>query len=566
MITENLSTLKIHKMSRAQYERELAAGRIDERALYITPDEALDLTGYATKDDLATKADAVHNHDDLYYTEAEIDAKVDTINAAIEDIKDGTTPVAEATHATTADSATTAETATTATTATTAGTADVATKATQDGAGNVITETYETKADATQKLADAKAYADEKVAVVDAIAERVADLEAINHDAYKAADEALQANIDKKADATTVEAIDGRVTTLEGAAATYALKTELQADKAALSDAIAAEKTRAEGIEGGLRTDVDAIKADYLKASDKADLQNQINTIMSNPDTEGVINSINEFTTYITNHGEIADGFRTDIDKNKEDIAKNAKAIADHEALAAQTYATKTELADEKKALQAEIDADVKVVADEVDALTTEIQAVSNALTAYDDAHKSDYTNEQIDAAIKVVADNVTALGDTYATDEELATAIEAAKTDASNKDVVILAEAQKSVAAVQSALDTHAGNNDIHITADDKAKLDATIQASDITSGSANGTIAVKGTDVAVTGLGTAAYAAATDFDAAGAAAGAQAAAEADATAKANAAEAAAKAYTDEAVGAFVECSADDIAALFTE
>ena len=40
MITENLSTLKIHKLTKEQYERELAAGRIDENALYLTPDEA----------------------------------------------------------------------------------------------------------------------------------------------------------------------------------------------------------------------------------------------------------------------------------------------------------------------------------------------------------------------------------------------------------------------------------------------------------------------------------------------------------------------------------------------
>ena len=53
----------------------------------------------------------------------------------------------------------------------------------------------------------------------------------------------------------------------------------------------------------------------------KEDLQTQINTIMNNPDTEGVINSINEFTQYIEDHGEVAEGFRTDIDKNKEDIA-----------------------------------------------------------------------------------------------------------------------------------------------------------------------------------------------------------------------------------------------------
>ena len=39
MITENLSTLKIHKLSQTQYDRELANGRIDENALYLTPDE-----------------------------------------------------------------------------------------------------------------------------------------------------------------------------------------------------------------------------------------------------------------------------------------------------------------------------------------------------------------------------------------------------------------------------------------------------------------------------------------------------------------------------------------------
>jgi hypothetical protein len=38
--TENLSTLKIHKLTQAQYDRELEAGRIDPSALYLTPDEA----------------------------------------------------------------------------------------------------------------------------------------------------------------------------------------------------------------------------------------------------------------------------------------------------------------------------------------------------------------------------------------------------------------------------------------------------------------------------------------------------------------------------------------------
>ena len=37
--TENLSTLKIHKLTKEQYEREKAAGRLDATAIYLTPDE-----------------------------------------------------------------------------------------------------------------------------------------------------------------------------------------------------------------------------------------------------------------------------------------------------------------------------------------------------------------------------------------------------------------------------------------------------------------------------------------------------------------------------------------------
>lgn len=44
MITENLSTLKIHKLMQAQYDRELATGNLDENALYLTPDDTTDNT------------------------------------------------------------------------------------------------------------------------------------------------------------------------------------------------------------------------------------------------------------------------------------------------------------------------------------------------------------------------------------------------------------------------------------------------------------------------------------------------------------------------------------------
>lgn len=85
MITENnVSTLKIHKLTQAQYERELAAGRIDEYALYLTPEEEIDYDSFATQDDLKDKADKEHNHNDKYYTEAEIDSKLDDTKSYVD--------------------------------------------------------------------------------------------------------------------------------------------------------------------------------------------------------------------------------------------------------------------------------------------------------------------------------------------------------------------------------------------------------------------------------------------------------------------------------------------------
>lgn len=44
MITENLSALKIHKLTQAQYNRERDANRLEENVFYLTPDEVLDTT------------------------------------------------------------------------------------------------------------------------------------------------------------------------------------------------------------------------------------------------------------------------------------------------------------------------------------------------------------------------------------------------------------------------------------------------------------------------------------------------------------------------------------------
>ena len=279
---------------------------------------------------------------------------------------------------------------------------------------------YDAAGAAATALADAKTYADGKDSAIQAAqkagddaavianrAEGKADtaqgevdaLEAyvgtFTHDTAKTVVEYINAKTDGIATSGNLEALGGRVTTVEGKVAAIegdylkaADKTAIEGKIAEVQGAVDAEKSRAEGIEAGLESRLAAVEGDYLKADDKtelqggidgvagrvaaiegdylkaadktelqgkidlkaaqtaldaeveratnaeASLQNQINTIMNNPDTEGVINSINEFTQYIADHGEIAEGFRVDIDAN-------AKAIEDHEALAAQTYETK---------------------------------------------------------------------------------------------------------------------------------------------------------------------------------------------------------------------------------
>lgn len=56
MITENISTLKIQKLTQKQYDDALENGVLDDNSIYLTPTEVKD---YALKSDLETKADLV---------------------------------------------------------------------------------------------------------------------------------------------------------------------------------------------------------------------------------------------------------------------------------------------------------------------------------------------------------------------------------------------------------------------------------------------------------------------------------------------------------------------------
>ena len=74
MLTENLSTLKIHKLTQAQYDRELAAGRIDANALYLTPDEPIDLSNFLTEETDPTVPDWAKAPNKPSYTASDVGA------------------------------------------------------------------------------------------------------------------------------------------------------------------------------------------------------------------------------------------------------------------------------------------------------------------------------------------------------------------------------------------------------------------------------------------------------------------------------------------------------------
>lgn len=154
--------------------------------------------------------------------------------------------------------------------------------------------------------------------------------------------------------------------------------------------------------------------------------------------------------------------------------------------------------------------------------MNSQITAINNILDGIGGVGESTTVVAYVDAAISALSIGNYALASDLTT---LAGRVSALETDThthTNKTVLDGITAEK-VAAWDAAENNAKAYADglaaDYATAAQGAKADTALQASDITAGTANGTIAVKGTDVSVTGLGTAAFAASTAFDAAGAA-----------------------------------------------
>ena len=269
----------------------------------------------------------------------------------------------------------------------------------------LVGDAADTKNDATVygAIAAEKARAEGKEAEIKAIADQnKTDIATLN------ANKDTEGSVDYKID----QAITNVNTTTSGLVGRVgALETKVgSADDAAKADGSLYARV-AKNV-----ADIDAIEADYLKAADKTELQNAINTekgrldaFMADADvTEQAVNTLKEIQQYITSDGEAAATMTQNIADNKAAIAvinnettgilaqAKADAAAKDEALhttitgeigaakQAAIDAAASDAADKDTALKSELQGNIDLKADKT-ALETEV----NRATAAEAANKA---------------------------------------------------------------------------------------------------------------------------------------------------------------------------------
>lgn len=261
--------------------------------------------------------------------------------------------------------------------------------------------------------------------------------------------------------ASNKTAIEGTVSTLE--AKVDANESDIEGKMTALTSRVAANETAVGTTLPDAIAEVDA-KVDTLIGNDA---NKSVRTIANEElakqliaeDAQESLDTLAEIAAWIQEHpgdaaamNEAIVALQNKVDTGDKNVsAYVADAIA---ALSIGDYAKAaelTELAGRVSALE---------TASATHALKTEVEAVSTSLTEYKDAHKNDYTNTQVDEKIKAVADDVAALGATYATDDELAQAIE---------NEVSRANGAYASKALETTVANHVADTVAHITAEER-------------------------------------------------------------------------------------------------
>ena len=311
-------------------------------------------------------------------------------------------------------------------------------------------------------------------------------------------------------------------------------------DKTELSNAIAAEKSRAEGIEGGLNTRLAAVEGDYLKGADKSELEEAIEKIN---EELGALTGSEEGKSITQMIESAVSTLRNDlqpqITKNKDDIAAEilratgVESGLDTRVKAVEEdidYFFKDALKDEEgvqayKDTLKEIQDYINSDAEAAGAMSASIKANTDAIDAIEADYLKSSDKTTLQGNIDGVAGRVTTL------EGQIATKVEQEDFEELNGTVTsiqLTLETElptfvtgKDAETLQSAKNYADGLAKNYATAAQGAKADTAVQT--VVEGTANGTILVDGESVAVHGLGSAAYAETTSFDAAGSAATAE-------------------------------------------
>lgn len=312
-----------------------------------------------------------------------------------------------------------------------------AAKAYADGKDSLIAEAKKagTDAAAAAAVADGKAVAAQ--GEVDALEAYVGTF---THDTAKSVVEYINAKTDGIATSGNLEALGARVTTVEGKVATIegdylkaADRTALEGQISGVSTAVDTEKSRAEGIEAGLRTDIDKVMGDYLKAADKTELQGNIDTVAGAVErlTNGVsadeIDGVNDLINYVKEHG-------TEVTGMQEDISDNADAIS---GVAGRVDTLEGEMDDAQAAILLKAE---KTYVDE------QVQALQGVDTGLDNRLKA------VEAA---VGESGSVAGDIATAKQE---AIDAAAADATQKANAAEQNAKTYADGLNTAMDARVG------------------------------------------------------------------------------------------------------------
>lgn len=331
--------------------------------------------------------------------------------------------------------------------------------------------------------------------------------------------EALIGTLPEGVTATTIVAYIQEAVKAEETRALAAEAQVLVDAKAYADEKVGAEKERAEGVEAGLNTRLEAVEAQL------GDGENSVSDLIAAAKQEAIDTAAGDATTKAdtaeSNAKKYADDLNTAMDTRVKAVESAKHTHSNQTVLDGVTA--------EKVAAWDASEQNAKDYADGLDeAMDTRVKAVEGK--AHEHANK---------ALLDTYTQTEANLADAVAKKHEHANAAELAKIedgDVAKWDEAYTKAHEHTNKAVLDGIT--AGNvsswsaaeqNAKNYADQEIAKIDTGVMA--VATGSANGTVAVDGNDVAVKGLGSAAYTAASAYEVAGAAATAESNAKAFAT-----------------------------------